>query len=381
MEEKESEVQKNDDDNGEQGDEIEDEEEEEDIEKRKQRLLMKQKMRKIKEEESEINAENIIKERPGPKMKRSKINKKEDKELQMACEDPEERKERIREEKREKKIAKLKKKEEDLKNNNLIFIIDEENYKCVDCGKEKTTHISINNGVTLCSSCSLEHISLGHSISYLKNIDDQLDEYLFNFIVFGSNSKFKKFLLSEKMNRNLPIKNKYKTKGLYFYRKMLKNKIKGLPDPIKDYNDPNEIFENNNNDDFPELNRYKITKQIIINGTLKGESKLKKIINKIMNIGGNNKNDNKVMIRTISSLSELKNENLNGGEAEVNEILNLHNKSQARKPQRSNDNNLFKETSRPLKDEKNETEKTDGNEDIPSCQQQTSEVIIENEKI
>ena len=381
MEEKESEVQKNDDDNGEQGDGIEEEEEEEDIEKRKQRLLMKQKMRKIKEEESEINAENIIKERPGPKMKRSKINKKEDKELQMACEDPEERKERIREEKREKKIAKLKKKEEDLKNNNLIFIIDEENYKCVDCGKEKTTHISINNGVTLCSSCSLEHIPLGHSISYLKNIDDQLDEYLFNFIVFGSNSKFKKFLLSEKMNRNLPIKNKYKTKGLYFYRKMLKNKIKGLPDPIKDYNDPNEIFENNNNDDFPELNRYKITKQIIINGTLKGESKLKKIINKIMNIGGNNKNDNKVMLRTISSLSELKNENINSGEAEVNEILNLHNKSQARKPQRSNDNNLFKETSRPLKDEKNETEKTDGNEDIPSCQQQTSEVIIENEKI
>jgi len=61
----------------------------------------------------------------GPKIKMRKINKKEDKELQIACEDPQERKERLKEEKIERQKQKQKKKEEELKNKNLIYKIDE----------------------------------------------------------------------------------------------------------------------------------------------------------------------------------------------------------------------------------------------------------------
>ena len=142
-----------------------------------------------------VNPTNITikkkkKEMVGPRIKKCKTNKTEDRELQIACEDKEERKERIKEEKKLKKKEKQRKKEEELKNKNLIYKIDDENYNCADCGKQKSTYLSINNGITLCDSCSQQHKILGNSISYIKNINDKLDEYLFNFIVFGSNTRF-----------------------------------------------------------------------------------------------------------------------------------------------------------------------------------------------
>lgn len=43
----------------------------------------------------------------------------------------------------------------------------------------------------------------------------------------GSNTKFKRFLAEEKVDESLPIKSKYKTKAIYFYRKNLKAKVEG----------------------------------------------------------------------------------------------------------------------------------------------------------
>lgn len=43
----------------------------------------------------------------------------------------------------------------------------------------------------------------------------------------GSNTKFKRFLTEEKVDSNLPIKSKYKTKAVIFYRKNLKTKVEG----------------------------------------------------------------------------------------------------------------------------------------------------------
>ena len=139
----------------------------------------------------------------GPRIKHQKRNKKEDIELQIACEDEEERKERLSQEKEKKKEIKL-------KNKNLIYKIDEENYNCVDCGNPQSSFISINNGVTLCSKCAEMHKKFGNNISYILNINDELDEYLFNFIVFGSNSKFKKFLENEQVDKKLNLKKNIK---------------------------------------------------------------------------------------------------------------------------------------------------------------------------
>ena len=88
---------------------------------------------------------------------------------------------------------------------NLIIAIDEENNICVDCEKKYPNKISINNGVIICEDCAKKHELLGNSISYIKDIEDDFDEYLLNFLVFGSNSKFKRFLISEEVDPSLPI--------------------------------------------------------------------------------------------------------------------------------------------------------------------------------
>ena len=319
------------------------------------------------------------KEIVGPKIKKPKKNKTEDKELQIAFEDAKERKERLKEEKAAKKRNKLKQKEEELKNKNLIFKIDEENYNCVDCGNVKSTFISINNGVTICDICAQQHQLLGHSISYLKNINDQLDEYLFNFIVFGSNSRFKLFIKNEKIDEHLSIKRKYKVKALYFYRKTLKNKVNGIILPLKDYENPNEIVENNIEDDYPEFNKYKIKKQIIEKGEFKKESKIKNLLNKIIKIGGNSKTNNNILIlRSKSSITEeLKKENvITNEEGDDIDKINIFKKSP---PAITYDPDKLKESSRPMNDDKNETEKAEENEETPRVHR-TDEPIIKKGK-
>ena len=326
----------------------------------------------IENEENIKKTIGIRREIVGPKIKKRKNNKKEDKEIQIACEDPQERKERLKEEKIERQKEKQKKKEEELKNKNLIYKIDEENYLCVDCGKVKSSFLSINNGVTICYLCAQEHQLLGHSISYLKNINDQLDEYLFNFIVFGSNTRFKQFIEKEKMEPSLSITKKYKTKAIYFYRKLLKNKVLENEAPLKDYEDPNEIVKDNNKDEYPEFNKYKIKNQIIQKGQFKKESKIKNILNKIISLGeGGNKKNNQLLLRARSSMCEkLKKDGTNTIEGDENDNVNIYKQ---KPPVLTYDNDKLKESSRPIN---NETQKTDENEETQHAQQ-TSEQITE----
>jgi len=308
----------------------------------------------------------------GPRMKRSKREQKEDRELQIACEDAQERKERIKEEKIEAKIKKQKEKDEKLKNKNLIYSIDEENYRCVDCDKEKTTYISINNGVTLCDFCANQHLSLGNSISFIKSINAQLDEYLFNYIVFGSNTKFKRFIANENLDQNLIIKQKYKTKCLNYYRKILKSKVEGTPKPTKNYQNPNEIDEDDNYC-FPEFDKYKIKKQIVVNGLLKGESKLGFLFNKLLNIkNGISKKMNPVTIlRTRSSGDELNDDIANNDEDD-----NPNSKKKRLKKNKSNDkhnidNKIIQTTLRYLNSDDNK--KGEENVETNYEQQETTE--------
>ena len=319
-----------------------------------------------------VNPTNITikkkkKEMVGPRIKKCKTNKTEDRELQIACEDKEERKERIKEEKKLKKKEKQRKKEEELKNKNLIYKIDDENYNCADCGKQKSTYLSINNGITLCDSCSQQHKILGNSISYIKNINDKLDEYLFNFIVFGSNTRFKRFIKNEKLDQDLPIKAKYKTKALYFYRRVLKNKVKGIYNPIKDYNDPNEIEENNIDDDFPEFTNYKIQKQIIENGEFKKESTIMDILNKLISKKENKKNNEFILLRSKSSINEeLKKDNTSINEGEFNKSIRSKKKHPPYKMEEK-----IKESSRPI-----DVDEREKNEENGEHHRTTTEKII-----
>ncbi len=136
-----------------------------------------------------------------------------------------------------------------------ILSIDEENNKCADCGKENTTKVSVNNGITLCEGCAAEHIQLGPTISFIRDLSDYFDEYLLNYFVLGGNSKFKKFLKEENVDSSLPINQKYLTKACDFYRINLKRKVQGNPLLEKNYENPNEIIENPENH-FPEFENY-----------------------------------------------------------------------------------------------------------------------------
>ena len=252
-----------------------------------------------KEENNQIElggkAEEETVEKEGPHEENKEVEKEKE-ENNKEDNKKEEKEENKEEEKDEKKVEKeknkkeKKKKEKKHKTNpekkNLILTIDEENNKCVDCGKDNPTKVSINNGVIICEECALEHEKLGHAISFVKDIDEDFDQYLLNFLVFGSNSKFKNFLAREKLDTSLPIEKKYLTKAVFFYRNNLKRKVHG--DNLlteRNYENPEEIQENIE-DDYPEFEHYKMKSKIMHEGELKKENKtLNKLGGSILSFG------------------------------------------------------------------------------------------------
>ena len=244
------------------------------------------------EKEEEKGEEEGEKKEEDNKEKEDNKEEEDNKEKEENKEDNKEEKETKEEEKEEKKEKKAKKKKEKKtkkgdEKKNLILSIDEKNNICVDCGKNNPTKVSINNGVIICEECAEKHEELGHAISFIKDIDDDFDEYLLNFIVFGSNSKFKRFLEQEKVDPSLPIEKKYLTKACFFYRTNLKKKINGenlLTE--KNYEDPNEI-ENNYENEYPEFNHYKIKSKVVHDGSLKAKQniKLNKLGGSILSFG------------------------------------------------------------------------------------------------
>ena len=137
----------------------------------------------------------------------------------------------------------------------IILSIDEENNKCADCGKENPIKVSVNNGIILCEGCALQHLELRPNISYIRDLAGDFDEYLLNYFTLGGNSKFIKFLKEENVDTSLPINKKYLTKACEFYRINLKKKVQGQNLIKKNYENPNEIVENMENN-FPEFEDY-----------------------------------------------------------------------------------------------------------------------------
>ena len=170
-------------------------------EKPEEKTEEKKEEEKVEEKEDEKDEKEEDK-----KVEENKEDKKEDEEKENEEEKQEEEKDNEQEKKGDKKKEKKAKKEK----KNLILTIDEENNVCVDCGKEHPTKVSINNGTIICEECATKHEELGHGISFVKNIDDDFDEYLLNYIVFGSNSKFKRFVTEENLDSSLPRKSRSK---------------------------------------------------------------------------------------------------------------------------------------------------------------------------
>ena len=236
-----------------------------------------------KKQEKEIEPETAEEKKEKKKKEKEKLKKEKQEKKEKLKQEKLEKKEKLKQEKLEKakkkeeekakKLEEQKHKKEDEKEKiNIIYTIDEGNNKCVDCDSEHPTKISINNGVIICEECAKKHKNLGSSISFIKNIDDNLDNFLFDFIVLGGNTKFKRFLNEEKINLELPIEEKYKTEACNFYRKNLKAKVKGEKEIEKNYTSANDIVQESENI-FPEFDNYKLKNEVIRKGTLQNQNK------------------------------------------------------------------------------------------------------------
>ena len=70
----------------------------------------------------------------------------------------------------------------------------------------------------------------------------------------GSNTKFKRFLSKENVDTSLPIKIKYKTAAVCYYRQNLKAKVEGKDEIKIEFKDPNELIKDMD-DNYPEFNK------------------------------------------------------------------------------------------------------------------------------
>ena len=255
--------------------------------KKEEKIEEKQEEGKKEEDKKEDEKEDEKDDKKDKKKKKKEKEKKDKEKKEKEKKEKKEREKKKKEEEKKKKEEEKKKKEEEKKSDkvNIIYSIDEQNKLCVDCGSENPTKVSINNGILICENCAKEHELLGSSISYLKNINDDYDEFLINFIVLGSNTKFKRFLTNEKVDLNLPIKDKYKTQAVNYYRKNLKAKVEGKDEIKKEYQDPNKIL-NDLDDNYPEFNKkYVIKNQVLKKGNLINQNKFSFmfIFNKVFN--------------------------------------------------------------------------------------------------
>jgi len=149
----------------------------------------------------------------------------------------------------------------------IIYNLDTKNNTCADCGKQKSMDFaSINNGILICSDCAKEHQSLGYNISFIHSLGDKWDDYLFNYIKVGGNSRFIQFCKDYKLDKeNINIIQKYKSKGLAYYREILRSEVLGY-DPPENIN-VNKAYEEEKEipDNYPEFKKYSFVKHVDMN--------------------------------------------------------------------------------------------------------------------
>ena len=149
----------------------------------------------------------------------------------------------------------------------IFYNLDTKNNICADCGKIKSMdYASINNGIIICSQCAKEHMNLGYNISFVHSLGEKWDDYLFNYIKVGGNSRFIQFCKDYKLDKHdNNIKEKYKSKGLVYYRDILRSEVLGY-DPPENIN-VNKAYEEEKEipDNYPEFKKYSFVKHVDMN--------------------------------------------------------------------------------------------------------------------
>ena len=195
-----------------------------------------------------------------------------------------------------------------------IFSLDSKNQKCNDCGEPDVKFVSVNNGITLCELCAQIHKNFGFQISYIRSIEDEFDDYLMNYFIYGGNKKFRKALRNMGVNLDAKKAHLYRTFGADYYRRNLKSIVKGNSQLEKDFNNANEVMQIESNA-FPEFENYvinsynknQINLSILNNIPIDLNTNTNYADNNIIN-PTNNENNNNIKISQENKIESIKSE-------------------------------------------------------------------------
>ena len=108
------------------------------------------------------------------------------------------------------------------------LINDDYNYICFDCHKELNNldYFDIKNGIFLCYNCAQKHVHLPKDISLVMtgNIRS-LEENDLMILYYGGNKNLIEFIKRHfPLLENYSLNEKYSTKAMDYYRKLLRSK-------------------------------------------------------------------------------------------------------------------------------------------------------------
>ena len=159
---------------------------------------------------------------------------------------------------------------DDLIDKYYFYDKDYENKLCADCKAALPDYVSINNGVIICKACAERHSKLGHSVSYVRKIDQGWDHLLLSYLERGSNNRFLRFATQSNISQ-LPIEEKYTTRFCQYYRLLIKSEIYADEPPEAPNKEQGMMKCDVNIDYFPEFNDYQLVKED--KKSMKGEDK------------------------------------------------------------------------------------------------------------
>lgn len=97
---------------------------------------------------------------------------------------------------------------------------DIENCSCADCNCPSPVFASVSHGTFVCSMCAALHNTLGNLSEIRSLLSNDWTLVELKRMVSGGNSALKEFVIHYEIN-DLPIHEKYRTRALALYRRML----------------------------------------------------------------------------------------------------------------------------------------------------------------
>ena len=201
-----------------------------------------------------------------------------------------------------------------------LFSLDKKNSSCNDCGDADVKYVSVNNGITLCELCAQIHKNFGYEISFIRSIEDQFDDYLVGFFIYGGNKKFRKKMRNMGVDLDQKKGNLYRTFGADYYRRNLKSVVKGNSQLDIDFEKANDVMKDETNN-FPEFANYVINSNYDKRLMVEGSNNEFGGLDLNIDLGFNNINNDNNMDLDLNVINNpLDNNNINNNENNINDI-------------------------------------------------------------